>query len=63
METVAGAIAIEKAPVPVTGVLSESLALTETLKLPLEVGVPEMTPVLAARDKPAGRLPETTLHA
>ena len=32
--------------------------MTESGKLPLAVGVPEMMPVLALRLSPAGRLPE-----
>ena len=35
------------------GVL-ESVAVTVTLKVPAEVGVPEMTPVAGARTSPGG---------
>ena len=40
------------------------LSLTVALKLdvPLAVGVPEITPVVAARLSPAGRLPEVIDH-
>ena len=36
---------------------AESLTVTLTVKLPLAVGVPETTPVVAPRLSPAGRLP------
>jgi hypothetical protein len=36
----------------------ESLTITEIGKLPLAVGVPETTPVLALRLSPAGRVPD-----
>lgn len=40
-----------------------SVTETLTLKVPLAVGVPEMTPVVDPRVSPAGRLPElTTAH-
>jgi hypothetical protein len=35
----------------------ESLTVTLTVKLPLAVGVPETTPVVAPRVSPAGKLP------
>lgn len=36
----------------------ESLTVTEIGKLPLAVGVPEMTPMLVLRLSPSGRVPE-----
>jgi hypothetical protein len=39
------------------GGLDESTTLKVKLALPLAVGVPEMVPVLAARLRPAGRVP------
>jgi hypothetical protein len=41
-----------------------SASLTSTVKLdvPVVVGVPEITPVLAASDSPAGKLPTAMLH-
>ena len=38
--------------------LAASATLAVKLKVPLAVGVPEIRPVLAARLRPAGRLPE-----
>ena len=42
----------------------EPLSLTVAVKLevPLVVGVPEMIPVVAARESPAGRLPAVIDH-
>jgi hypothetical protein len=40
--------------------VSESVAVTVKLVGPVAVGVPEMTPVLAFRVRPAGRLPTVT---
>jgi hypothetical protein len=40
--------------------LSETVAVK--LKVPLTVGVPERRPVLAARLRPAGKLPEVIDH-
>jgi hypothetical protein len=37
--------------------LEESETVAVKLKVPLAVGVPEIRPVLAARLRPAGRLP------
>ena len=39
-----------------------SATVTVKLDVPLEVGVPETVPVVAARVKPAGRLPEVIDH-
>ena len=44
--------------VKVCGVVTESFTVTAIGKLPLAVGVPEITPVFAARLRPAGRFPE-----
>lgn len=38
--------------------LDESATAAVKLKVPLAVGVPEIRPVLVARLRPAGRLPE-----
>jgi hypothetical protein len=43
---------------PVEKLSSASMA---KLEVPAEVGVPEMTPVLVARERPAGREPENRL--
>ena len=43
-------------PVPVALV-----AATVTLLVPVAVGVPEITPVLAFKDKPAGKVPALIL--
>jgi hypothetical protein len=37
---------------------TESFTVTAIGKLPLAVGVPEITPVLAVRLRPVGRFPE-----
>jgi hypothetical protein len=44
--------------------VSESVAVTVKLTVPTyePVGVPEITPVVAFNDKPAGRLPAVTAH-
>jgi hypothetical protein len=41
---------------------AESATPTVKLAVPVEVGVPEMMPVLVFRLRPAGRLPETKDH-
>jgi hypothetical protein len=40
----------------------KSFNFTPNENRPLTVGVPEMIPLVAARDSPAGRLPELMLH-
>jgi hypothetical protein len=42
---------------------AESATPTVKLAVPVEVGVPEMMPVLVFMLRPAGRLPETKDHA
>lgn len=42
--------------------LEESATVAVKLKVPLAAGVPEIRPVLAARLRPAGRLPEVIDH-
>jgi hypothetical protein len=59
----AGVTVREKEATTVAGVLSESATWMAKVEVPAAVGVPEMTPVAAASDSPAGRLPEITLHA
>jgi hypothetical protein len=39
-----------------------SLTVAVKLDVALAVGVPEITPVVAARVKPAGKLPDVTDH-
>ncbi len=53
-------LAVAFAPVGV----SESVTVTVKLSVPtnVPVGVPEITPVAAFNDKPAGRLPVVTDH-
>jgi hypothetical protein len=46
--------------VAVCGDEAESLTVTPTVKLPLAAGVPDITPVVAPRLSPAGRLPPET---
>jgi hypothetical protein len=53
-------IAIERLAVAVRVGLLESVAFTVKLEVPAVVGVPEMTPVPAARLKPAGNVPVVT---
>jgi hypothetical protein len=48
--------------VAVSAVVSESATPTVKFAVPAAVGVPEITPVLALRDNPAGRLPLLTLQ-
>jgi hypothetical protein len=43
-------------------VLSESLTSTVKVEVAAVVGELDMTPVLAASESPAGKLPELTLH-
>ena len=45
------------------GVGAESVTCTVKFAVPEVVGCPEITPVLALSVKPAGKLPEATLHA
>jgi hypothetical protein len=46
----------------VSTVALESVTLTSKEKLPVEVGVPEMVPVVAARLSPAGSFPLAMLQ-
>ena len=39
-----------------------SLTLTVKANVPLTVGAPEITPLAAARVRPAGRVPDATAH-
>lgn len=59
-----GAAATVRAMVAVADwtVVLESLAVTPKEKLPLVVGLPEITPVEAARVRPAGSDPVVTVH-
>jgi hypothetical protein len=57
-----GLIVMVRLAVAVSGVLSESLTPMVKLDLAAVVGVPEITPVVAATESPAGKLPELTLH-
>ena len=41
---------------------SESVTFTVNVKVPGAVGVPEITPVAEVRVKPAGKLPDVTIH-
>ena len=41
---------------------SESVTLTVIALLPVAVGLPEMMPVAAAREKPLGRVPVAMDH-
>jgi hypothetical protein len=61
---VAGAAATDRVTVAVADCADELESTTETPneKLPLAVGVPEMTPVFAARLSPAGSCPEAMLQ-
>ena len=58
----AGATAIDIAADFVCVGLPLSLTVTVKLDVPVAVGVPEITPVAAARVTPAGRLPELIDH-
>lgn len=63
MVSVGPATAIDRvADLVCTGLLL-SLALTTKVDVPLAVGVPEITPVPAARVSPAGKLPDAIDHA
>ena len=60
-------VAVDDAPmvkgmVAVADSLDESVTAIPTEKLPLTVGMPEMTPVFGARVSPAGSCPEAMLH-
>ena len=57
-----GAIAIDVATDFVCTGLPLSLTATVKLKVPLVVGVPEITPLEAARVSPAGKLPALIDH-
>jgi hypothetical protein len=56
--SVLGAITIEVADDFVCAGLPLSLTVTVNVAVPLAVGVPEITPVPAARLRPVGRVPE-----
>jgi len=58
----AGLMVILSIAVAVCGVLSESATWTVKLEVAALVGVPEIVPVLAPRESPAGRLPELMFH-
>ena len=62
IDTGAGLISMLRLAVAVSGVASESFASTVKVEVPAEVSVPEMTPVLALSDRPAGKLPVMMLH-
>ena len=62
IDTGAGPTTMLRLAVEVSGVLSESLTPIVKLEVPAAVGVPEMTPVLALSDRPAGKLPVLMLH-
>ncbi len=53
---------IERAFVADCGGFSESVSLTVKLKVPEDVGVPEITPVVALRTSPAGKEPALIDH-
>ena len=53
---------IESAFVALCGGFSESVTLTVKLKVPEDVGVPEITPVEALRASPGGREPALFAH-
>jgi hypothetical protein len=53
-----GAITIEVVTEAVLAGLSLSVTITLDEKVPLVVGVPEITPVLADKLNPSGKLPE-----
>lgn len=53
-----GEITSEKESDLVCAGLPASATVTVKLNVPVAVGVPEMTPVVAARLRPVGRLPE-----
>lgn len=56
----AAAMAIERLTDLVCAGLPESVTVAVKLEVPVEVGVPEIRPVLDARLSPAGRLPDVT---
>jgi hypothetical protein len=56
----AGATTIEVVSDLVCAGLPESATVAVKLNAPLAVGVPETIPVVAARLRPAGRVPEVT---
>jgi len=56
----AGATTIEVVTDFVCAGLSESATVAVKLNVPLTVGVPETIPVVAARLRPGGRVPEVT---
>jgi hypothetical protein len=58
MSSAGGAMTSETEVDAVCAGLEESVMVAVKLKVPFAVGVPEITPVLAARLSPAGRLPE-----
>jgi hypothetical protein len=59
---VSGVIAMLRLAVAATGVLSESVTFTTNEEVPPAVGVPEIAPVEAFSESPAGKLPELKLH-
>jgi hypothetical protein len=63
MRSLAGLTTMESAFVTVFAGAQESITLTVKFDVPYAVGVPEITPVPAAIDRPAGRLPELIDHA
>ncbi len=57
-----GAMAMLRLAVAVAAVPCESVTVAAKLEGPALVGLPEITPVLALRVNPAGRLPELMLQ-
>lgn len=57
-----GETTIEVAADAVCTGLSESVTVTVKLAVPLDVGVPEITPVDAAIERPLGNWPDDTAH-
>jgi hypothetical protein len=53
---------IARPAVAVVGVPSESATCTTKFAVPGSEGIPDMAPVPAFNDSPAGRLPEVMLH-
>ena len=62
IDTGPGLTTMLRLAVEVSGVVSESFASTVKLEVPAAVEVPEIIPVLALSDKPAGKLPVLMLH-
>lgn len=59
-EDVPAATTIERATCLVCAGFPASVTVTVKLEVPVAVGVPEIAPVAAAREMPAGRLPVVT---